>query len=48
MSKGDWTVLVLFDPGGAFRSARAIGPGARSTELTLPQAVDALEHWGSR
>jgi hypothetical protein len=48
MSKGAWTVLVLFEPGGTFQSARALGPGATATELTLQQTVDALEHWGSR
>jgi hypothetical protein len=35
MAKGAWTLLGLFDPSGAFRSARAIGPGAASQELTL-------------
>jgi hypothetical protein len=48
MSKGIWTVLVLFDLGGRFRSGRVLGPGTAVTELTLQQTVDALEHWGTR
>ncbi|WP_037599595.1 hypothetical protein [Streptacidiphilus rugosus] len=45
MSKGPWTLLAVFDHDGAFRFARAHGPNTGGNELTLPQLVDALEHW---
>ncbi|WP_037603731.1 hypothetical protein [Streptacidiphilus rugosus] len=45
ISKGPWTLLARFDHDGAFRFARARGPGAGGSELTLTQVVDTLEHW---
>ena len=47
ISQRDWTLRAYFDHDGAFRFGRASGPGTGNLELTMREAVAALEQHGS-
>ncbi|WP_033825604.1 hypothetical protein [Kitasatospora sp. MBT63] len=48
LSRPQWSVEAVFSHDGAFRFARASGPGAPPAELDLPATLDVLEHEGVR